>query len=262
MPGNVLRHERDLFSLGKEIIRHPIQHQPSDRYWLDDFFRNQLRRVEHIEIETVREVLIEELHAQFPFRKVASLYRSPQIAPVKVRIRTVDFHRLVPDNRLEAEFRFPDEFDESRLVLVVQETERMNTKPSIKRKERGMARSDMTHMIMCMDSGVRLMKSQKLSWADWACGKARSGSSLTAWTISGNRMASWMKKTGMLLPTISQLPSLVYILTAKPRTSRARSNEPFEPATVEKRTKTGVFSPTRWKMSARVYSLSDFVVSK
>ena len=29
------------------------------------------------------------------------------------------------------------------------------------------------------------------------------------------------------------------------------------PATVEKRTKTGVFSPLRWKRSARVMSASD-----
>ena len=72
-----------------------------------------------------------------------------------------------------------------------------------------MARSDIAHMIMCVDSGMSEMKSQKLSCADCACGKPRSGSSLTAWTRSGNLIASWMKKTGMLLPTRSQLPSSV-----------------------------------------------------
>ena len=82
-------------------------------------------------------------------------------------------------------------------------------KPSMKRNERGMARSDMIHMIMCMLSGVSEMKSQKLSCAVCACGKSRSGSGLTAWMRSGNLIASWMKKTGMLLPTRSQLPSLV-----------------------------------------------------
>jgi len=51
--------------------------------------------------------------------------------------------------------------------------------PSMKRYERGMARSDMVHMIMWKLSGVREMKSQKLSWADCACGKARSGASFT-----------------------------------------------------------------------------------
>ena len=79
----------------------------------------------------------------------------------------------------------------------------------MKRNERGMARSDMTHMIMCMLSGVSEMKSQKVSCADCACGNSRSGSGFTAWMRSGNLIASWMKKTGMLLPTMSQLPSLV-----------------------------------------------------
>ena len=41
-------------------------------------------------------------------------------------------------------------------------------KPSIMRKERGMARSDMIHMSMWVDSGVSETKSQKVSWA--VCG--------------------------------------------------------------------------------------------
>ena len=82
-------------------------------------------------------------------------------------------------------------------------------KPSMKRNERGIARSDMIHMTMCMVSGMSEMKSQKLSCAVCACGKPRSGSGLAAWIRSGNLIASWMKNTGMLLPTRSQLPSLV-----------------------------------------------------
>ncbi len=72
-----------------------------------------------------------------------------------------------------------------------------------------MVRSLMCHMIMCIDSGISEMKSQNVSWALAACGKPRSGSGLTACTRSGNLMASWMKNTGMLLPTRSQLPSSV-----------------------------------------------------
>ena len=130
-------------------------------------------------------------------------------------------------------------------------------KPSMKRNDRGTARSDMTHMIMCIDSGISETKSQKLSCADWAWGKSRSGSGFTACTMSGNLIASWMKNTGMLLPTRSQLPALVYSFTAKPRTSRARSAEPLLPATVEKRTNTSVCSPGRWNRSADVTSASD-----
>ena len=65
------------------------------------------------------------------------------------------------------------------------------------------------------------------------------------------------ENTGMLLPTRSQLPSWVYNLTAKPRTSRARSAEPLLPATVENRTNAGVFSPGRCRRSARVMSAND-----
>ena len=106
------------------------------------------------------------------------------------------------------------------------------------------------------------MKSQKVSWAVAACGKPRSGSILTACTRSGNLIASWMKNTGMLLPTRSQLPSLVYSLTAKPRTSRGVSTEPAPPATVEKRVNTGVCSPTSVRILAVVYLASDSVSSK
>ncbi len=82
-------------------------------------------------------------------------------------------------------------------------------KPSIMRNERGIARSDIVHMIMWKLSGVRLMKSQKLSCAEAAWGNSRSGAGFTEWTRSGNLIASWMKNTGMLLPTRSQLPSCV-----------------------------------------------------
>jgi hypothetical protein len=43
-------------------------------------------------------------------------------------------------------------------------------KPSMVRRERGMVRSLIAHMIMWVDSGIRLMKSQKVSWALAACG--------------------------------------------------------------------------------------------
>ena len=48
----------------------------------------------------------------------------------------------------------------------------------------------MIHMTMCIASGVSEMKSQNVSCAvaDW--GKPRSGSIFTAWTRSGNLMAS------------------------------------------------------------------------
>ena len=48
-------------------------------------------------------------------------------------------------------------------------------KPSMNRNDRGIARSDIVHITMWVASGISEMKSQKLSCADCACGKPRSG---------------------------------------------------------------------------------------
>ena len=72
-----------------------------------------------------------------------------------------------------------------------------------------MARSDIAHISMCVISGISDTKSQNVSCAVAAWGIAKCGSGLAAWMRSGNFIASWMKKIGMLLPTRSQLPSSV-----------------------------------------------------
>ncbi|EWS62714.1 hypothetical protein Y695_04056 [Hydrogenophaga sp. T4] len=77
------------------------------------------------------------------------------------------------------------------------------------RRLRGMPRSDITHISVCVVSGLSEAKSQKVSCAEAACGMPWCGSGFTACTRSGNFIASWMKNTGMLLPTRSQLPSSV-----------------------------------------------------
>ncbi|MNN64633.1 hypothetical protein D3C81_1800830 [compost metagenome] len=67
----------------------------------------------------------------------------------------------------------------------------------------------MAHMTIWADSGTSETKSQKVSCAEPPVGISLCGSGFTAWTKSGNLMASWMKNTGMLLPTRSKLPSSV-----------------------------------------------------
>lgn len=96
------------------------------------------------------------------------------------------------------------------------------------------------HITMWDASGCSPTKSQKLLWAVWPWGTSLCGSGFTAWTKSGNLIASWMKNTGMLLPTISQFPSSVYIFRANPRTSRTVSALPLEPWTVLNLRNTGV----------------------
>ena len=106
---------------------------------------------------------------------------------------------------------------------------------------------------MCTDSGVLDMKS-KMRFGSW---RKVTGSGLSAWITSGNLIASRMKNTGRLLPTRSQLPSSVRNLTAKPRGSRAASEESRPPMTVENRIVTGVLVPLRWNSLARVYVLAS-----
>lgn len=67
---------------------------------------------------------------------------------------------------------------------------------------------------------------------------------------------TWLRKTQ------SRFPSFVYILKAMPLTSRVVSGEPFSPAVVEKRAKSGVRFPTRLRNSALVKSVMSRVTSK
>ena len=126
---HVLGHERDLLGLGEEIVRHAVEHQPADRDRRQHFFRNELGRIEHVEIETVGEFLVEQLQLQFPFRKIAGLDRVPKIAAMEIRIGAIDLHGLVPEHRLQAELGLPVEFDEGRFVLRIDEAEGVDAEP-------------------------------------------------------------------------------------------------------------------------------------
>jgi len=77
------------------------------------------------------------------------------------------------------------------------------------RYDRGMPRSLITQSMWCVASVCSDTKSQKVSCADCACGISRSACGFAAWMMSGNLMPSWMKNTGMLLPTRSNVPSPV-----------------------------------------------------
>ena len=68
-----------------------------------------------------------------------------------------------------------------------------------------MPRSDITIVTWCRASGRLVQKSQLFS----ALRRLVRGSRFTAWLRSGNFSGSRMKKTGVLLPTRSQLPSSV-----------------------------------------------------
>ena len=75
----------------------------------------------------------------------------------------------------------------------------------------------------------------------------------------GNLAGSRRKKTGVLLATISQLPSSVRNLTEKPLGSRAQSGEPDSPPTVENRAVTEHSFPSLLKISAKQRSSRGLV---
>ena len=126
---HVVRAERDLLGLGEEVVDGPVEHETPDPTDRKDLFGNQLRRVEHVELELIGERLVEDLHTELPLREVAGLDRVPQIATVEIGIGAVDLHRLVPHDRLHAELRLPVKLDEARLPCAVDEAEGVDTEP-------------------------------------------------------------------------------------------------------------------------------------
>ena len=169
---DVLGAERDLLGLGEEVVDRAVEHEPADAAHRHQLLGDDLGGVEHVEVELVGEVVVEELHAELPLREVAAVDGVPQVAAVEVGVGAVDLDGLVPHHRLHAELRLPVELDERRLAGRRSTNRNVWTpKPSMNRNERGMARSDIVHITMWVASGISEMKSQKLSCADWACGK-------------------------------------------------------------------------------------------
>ena len=74
---DVLRAERDLLGLGEEVVDHAVEHQPADRPDRDDLLGDQLGRVEHVEVERVGELVVEQLDAELPLREVAAARSRP-----------------------------------------------------------------------------------------------------------------------------------------------------------------------------------------
>ena len=63
---NVRRQKCHLFRLGEEVVHVPVEHHLADHAQRDDFLRDELRRVQHIEIEAVRRASIKDLQGRAP----------------------------------------------------------------------------------------------------------------------------------------------------------------------------------------------------
>ena len=119
--------EGDLLGFSKEVVRITIQNHLADGLQGDEFFRNQLGRVENVERQGVGLFLIERLHRQLPFRVIAAFDCIVQVTAMKVGVCAADLHRLVPQHRCGTEFGTPVEFDEGGLPFTVDEPEGMDT---------------------------------------------------------------------------------------------------------------------------------------
>ncbi len=114
----------------------------------------------------------------------------------------------------------------------------------------------MSHVTWCFDSGESVQKSHCMSWSRRPLRARRFCDRMKFWNFMGSRM----KKTGVLLPTMSQLPSRVYSFSENPRGSRQVSGLPRSPATVENRMMPSVTSPG-WNTAALVKRLRSWVTS-
>ena len=120
---DVARAEGDLLGFREEVVRVAVQGHFAQRRDRDDFFGNDLGRVEDVEVEVVFVLFFDDLHAQFPFRVVTHLDRFPQVATVVVGIFTGELLRLVPHQRAGAGSRAPVEFDEARFAFGIDQAE-------------------------------------------------------------------------------------------------------------------------------------------
>src|ERR1700690_312454 len=126
---HVTRMERRLLRFGKEVDRVAVEHYPPKDLDGNNPLRNDLGRVQNVEVETCRLFLVERLNAKLPLGESALGDRLVEIAAVKVWIRAVNLYCFVPDDRGGADSRAPVEFNEGRFALRVDEPEGMDPEP-------------------------------------------------------------------------------------------------------------------------------------
>ncbi len=94
---HVTRMERGLLGFREEVDRVAIQQHPTDDLDGNNFLRNDLGRIQNVEVETGCLLFVERLDAKFPLGKSA-LVDGIEVAAMEVRVRAVDLDRLVPND--------------------------------------------------------------------------------------------------------------------------------------------------------------------
>jgi hypothetical protein len=156
--------EGHLLGLGEEVVRVAVEHHAADGRDRHQLLGDQLGGVEHVEAEASACASV-KICRPAPTRGI----RRPRSLPrgrgggSRGRRRRSSPPRPRPANGCRA--RLPVELDEVRLAQRVDQPEGVTPKPCIMRSCAGWPRSDITHISMCVVSGISEMKSQKVSCA-------------------------------------------------------------------------------------------------
>ena len=89
------RAECNLLGLSKIVFGVAVEHHAADHAKREDLLRDQLCRIKHVEVEGLRECLVEQLHTELPFGEAACVDGVPQVTAVEVRVAAADLQRLV-----------------------------------------------------------------------------------------------------------------------------------------------------------------------
>src|SRR5271168_533847 len=121
------RTESYLLRLGKKIVRIPIQHHLADHLQRHYLLRNELRRIQHVELKAIRELFVKDLKAQLKLRKISRSDGIPQIAAMEIGIRSIDLNGLIPQQRAGAKFRPPVKLHKLAFPGCVDQPESVNS---------------------------------------------------------------------------------------------------------------------------------------
>src|SRR5450756_1932906 len=98
-------------SAASDVYKRQIQHHATDHFQGNQFFGNQLGRVQMIERKSVCFLLREKLNREFPFREITRSDGLEHIAAMEVLISAGNLNGLIPKGGLQTELWTPVEFD-------------------------------------------------------------------------------------------------------------------------------------------------------
>lgn len=118
--------EGDLLGLGEELVDVAVELQFADDAQRDLVLGPDLGGVEDVELEVVLALLGDDLDREVPFRVDLVVDGLHEVLAVEIRVLARQFHRLVPDERVDAQVGDPVELAEVPFAFLVDEGERVD----------------------------------------------------------------------------------------------------------------------------------------